>query len=82
MALEERPLNVSEISKNLKEEQSKISHNLKKLTACHILEVKQKGKQRIYSLNKKTVVPMLKIVGEHVRNNCLIKNCPKKCEND
>ncbi len=43
---------VSEICKLINEEQSKVSHNLKKLTECHFLDVKRKGKKRIYSLNK------------------------------
>jgi len=72
LALENGPLSVNEITEKVKGEQSKISHNLSKLLQCHILEVKQKGKQRIYSLNNETVIPMLKIVKKHVKNNCLI----------
>ena len=74
MALINRPLNVKEIIKRVNEEQSTVSHNLKKLTDCHILEVKKVGKERIYSLNKDTVIPMLKIVGKHVE-----KHCPGSC---
>ena len=72
LALEKGPLSVNEITEKVKGEQSKISHNLSKLLQCHILEVKQKGKQRIYSLNSETVVPILKIVKNHVKKNCLI----------
>ena len=79
MALRKGPLNVSEIMEKIGEEQSKVSHNLKKLSGCNILDVKKNGKQRIYSLNEDTVVPMLKIVGKHVRNHCLNKKCPKGC---
>ncbi len=75
MLLRYGPLNVKSIVEKVKEEQSAVSHNLKKLTDCHILEVKKVGKERIYSLNKDTVIPMLKIVEKHVE-----KYCPKICD--
>jgi DNA-binding transcriptional ArsR family regulator len=68
--LRARPMSVSEICKAMEEEQSKISHNLKKLVECHILDVEQKGKQRIYSLNKDTIIPILDLVEKHVRKYC------------
>jgi len=70
MSLRKRPLSVSELSKLLGEEQSKISHSLKKLARCNILKMKQEGKRRIYSLNKETVMPMLSLVDKHVKNHC------------
>jgi len=68
--LQEKPRSVSEICRSLKEEQSKISHNLKCLTDCHFLDVEQKGKQRIYSLNKDTIMPLMKLVSDHVKKYC------------
>lgn len=65
-----KPLTVNEICERLNEEQSKISHNLKILTECHFLTVKQKGKNRIYSLNKKTIVPLMRLVEKHVKCYC------------
>jgi len=76
-ALMQKPMSVSEICKATKEEQSKISHNLKCLKECHFLEVKKKGKQRIYSLNKDTIVPLMKLVSKHVTKFCC-KECPMK----
>ena len=75
IALKNGSLSVTDIAEKIKEEQSKVSHNLKNLTECNILTVKQKGKNRIYSLNKDTVMPMLKIVEKHVK-----KSCPMRCE--
>jgi len=72
LALENGPLSVNEITEKVKGEQSRISHNLGKLLQCHILNVEQKGKQRIYSLNSETVIPMLKIVKKHIKKKCLI----------
>ena len=71
-----RPRTVSEICENLKEEQSKISHDLKKLTLCNIVEIKKQGKNRLYSLNKTTIVPLMKLVEKHVR-----AYCGGKCKN-
>ena len=71
MALKEGPLNVTAITKKVGDEQSAVSHNLTKMAKCHILNVKRDGKQRIYSLNEETVLPILKIVEGHVKRCCL-----------
>lgn len=70
--------NVNEICKEVKEDQSKVSHNLKKLRECHFIEVKKMGKERIYSLNKETILPLLELVEKHVKG-CCCKTCPTKC---
>lgn len=77
LLLQKTPLSVNEISEKLNEEQSKVSHNLKKLYSCKIINFEQQGKQRIYSLNKETVLPMLRLVEKHVNKNCC-KECDKK----
>jgi len=75
MALREKPMSVSDIVKKVGGEQSGVSHNLKKLSCCHILNVRKDGKQRIYSLNNETVTPMLRIVESHVKRNCVMGRC-------
>jgi ArsR family transcriptional regulator len=75
-SLRESDKNVSEICTHTNQEQSKVSHELKKLSDCNVVEVKQEGKQRIYSLNKETIVPILKLVDQHVAKNC--KHCCTK----
>lgn len=70
-------MSVSEICTALNEEQSKISHNLKCLTDCNFLEVEQVGKQRIYTLNKDTIAPLMNIVKQHVNKHCC-NNCKLK----
>ena len=72
-----KEMNVTEICAELKEEQSKISHNLKKLAECHFLDLEKKGKQRIYSLNKETILPLMQLVGKHVSKHCC-KECHMK----
>lgn len=75
--LRNKPMSVTEILSKLHEEQSKISHNLKCLKDCHLIEVEQKGKQRIYSLNKETMLPLMKLVEKHVQKFCC-KECKVK----
>ncbi len=77
ISLKSKEMNVNEISSSLNEEQSKVSHSLTSLKACNIVNAKQKGKERIYFLNKKTIVPMLKLIDKHAKTFCKGK-C--KCE--
>ena len=74
-ALMKKPMSVTDICNELKQEQSKISHNLKCLTDCHFLDVKKQGKKRIYSLNKDTIVPLMRLVSKHIA-----KYCCKECK--
>ena len=73
-ALKEKESSVGELSEKLGVEQSKLSHALSSLKRCNIVQVKQKGKQRIYFLNKDTIIPMLKLIDKHEKTFC--KNCP------
>lgn len=73
--LRENPNSVNELSEKLEIEQSKISHAFNSLRICKIVNVKQKGKSRIYSLNKKTILPMLKLIDKHASNFCKCKEC-------
>lgn len=70
--LKEKPRTVTELCKELKVEQSKISHALALLKQCSIVESKVRGKERVYSLNQKTILPMLEILDEHERTYCKI----------
>ena len=72
-ALKEKNMSVNELAKELSVEQSKLSHALISLKHCNIVRVKQQGKKRIYSLNKKTILPILKIIDKHEKKFC------KKC---
>lgn len=69
-SLKEKEKSVMELVEDLNVEQSKISHALVSLRNCNIVQVKQKGKRRIYSLNKMTIVPMLKLIDKHAKSFC------------
>ena len=73
-ALKTNPMSVTDLVNFLDEEQSKVSHNLKRLMDCRFVTVKQDGKKRIYSLNKETVEPLLSLAEKHVQQFC-DKNC-------
>lgn len=74
LCLRYKDRNVSEITEELQLEQSKISHALASLKNCNIVNVKQDGKQRVYSLNKDTILPLLKLIDNHAT-----KYCKNKC---
>ena len=71
--LKRKPSSVLELARGLGIEQSKLSHALLGLKRCSIVQVKKEGKRRIYSLNKETILPMLKIIDKHERKFC--KRC-------
>ncbi len=77
--LMEKQMCVSEICNALNHEQSKISHNLKKLADCHFIDVEREGKKRVYSLNRKTILPLMQLVEKHVQGYCG-KECRVKNE--
>jgi len=70
LSLRKKQKSVNELSKDLGVEQSKISHALVLLKNCNIVEAKQKGKQRIYFLNKKTMIPILNLIDKHAKKFC------------
>ncbi len=69
--LREGEKNVSEITKKLKMDQTAVSHDLKRLKQCGFVEVKIKGKYRYYSLNKKTIIPLMDLIDKHMSQFCV-----------
>jgi DNA-binding transcriptional ArsR family regulator len=61
---------VSDLCADLKGEQSKVSHSLKRLVQCNFVHSRRQGKQVFYALNKETIVPILKSVDKHVAKHC------------
>ncbi|RLI47306.1 transcriptional regulator [Candidatus Bathyarchaeota archaeon] len=61
------PLNVGEISTELNIERSIISHHLRILLRCKFVFVKRKWRERIYSVNKETVEPLLELIDLHAK---------------
>lgn len=65
--------NVSELTNELGFDQTTVSKNLKRLTACRFITNKKVGKNSIYTLNRETILPLLKLIDKHVDKYC--KNC-------
>ena len=78
--LSKGPKNVSELSKKLGFEQSRVSHTLRVLKDRHFVAVTQKGKERIYSLDQEIMVPLLRLIDKHVdryyKHYCKCKGIP------
>lgn len=66
------PKTVTEIVETTGIEQSKVSHALKRLAECKLVNSEQKGKHRIYELNKDTIIPILEIADKHAKKMCPI----------
>lgn len=70
------PKSVTEIYKKLGLEQSRVSHDLKCLTDCGFVHNNKIGKTRIYYLDKKTILPMLKLIDKHIESYSVhLKKC-------
>ena len=62
--------NVTQICKELKCNQSTVSHNLQRLENCGFVFVRPSGKERIYELNQVTIKPLLKLMHNHMEDYC------------
>ena len=69
-ALSEKDLCVTDLAAEVGEEQSKISHALRALLKCNFVTKSTEGKKRVYSINEKTIKPLLKTVETHVKTYC------------
>ena len=70
---------VNEISKELGFEQSRVSHNLKKLECCGFVTSEYKGKLKIYSIDKKYMLPIIKNIDKYLKKyDKRLKECLKK----
>lgn len=68
--LRESSKNVSEICRELRFNQTTVSHNLRRLEKCGFVFMKRKGKCRYYSLNERTIKPLMKLIDQHMHKYC------------
>ena len=69
-ALRNGKKNVGEICQETKLEQTIISHNLKVLEYHGMVFMEKQGKYRYYSVNKKTIKPLLEFIDAHMKEYC------------
>ena len=70
--------NVSEICTHTGFEQTMVSHNLKRLERCGMVFVEQQGKHRYYSLNQKTIKPLMALIDKHMGQYCIHLLCKEE----
>ncbi|MEK6936081.1 MAG: metalloregulator ArsR/SmtB family transcription factor [Nanoarchaeota archaeon] len=63
--------NVSEIIKELKIEQTIISHDLARLKKCGFVISENDGKFRYYKINEKTIKPLMEVIDKHMSEFCI-----------
>ena len=63
--------NVSEIMKELKMDQTSVSHDLSRLKNCGFVDVEIDGKYRYYKLNEQTIKPLMALIDRHMSGHCL-----------
>jgi len=74
--LRKGPKHVSDICKELGFEQSRVSHNLGCLVDCGFVHNRYDGKNRVYSLDKKHILPILKNMDRYIQSyNERLKAC-------
>jgi len=69
-ALRDKPKNVTRLTQDLGIHQTSVSHSLKRLLDCGFVLVKKKGQERIYSLNQKTIQPLVRLMEQHISTYC------------
>lgn len=74
-ALMKGPKNVTRLTKELGFDQTTVSHNLRRLTICGFVHKNKNGRYRVYSLNRETILPLLKLIDRHTD-----KYCKRLCE--
>ena len=77
ISLDKKPKSVLELSKELRVEQSKLSHALAELRECNIVQVSHEGKKRVYSVSH-TIKPILRLIDIHSKSCC--SGICKECE--
>jgi DNA-binding transcriptional ArsR family regulator len=74
--LRKGPKSVTEICRDAGFEQSRVSHNLKCLENCGFVDAKWNGKNKIYELDKKHILPVLKRIDKYIETyNKRLKSC-------
>mgnify|MGYP001598036537 FL=1 len=63
--------NVSEIIKELKMDQTSVSHDLARLKRCGFVKVEIDGKFRYYKLNEETIKPLIELIDKHMSIHCI-----------
>ncbi len=75
-ALQAGEQNVTQLVRQLRMNQTTLSHHLQRLLRCQFVHVRQENPARYYSLNRATIRPLLQLIDRHVNRYCR-KACVK-----
>jgi len=64
-------MNVSEIAQVLGINQASVSHDLARLKKCGFVLVETEKKFRYYALNEKTIIPLMRLIEDHMSQYCI-----------
>jgi len=56
---------------NLKGDQAAVSHDLARLRQCGFVIGEREGKFMYYSLNNKTIMPIMELIDKHMSQHCI-----------
>jgi len=73
--LKDKSATMSEVVAELGYEQSVVSRHLRRLEHCGFVTVQRRGKERVYTLNKETIEPLMRLVDTHISNYCAQRCC-------
>ncbi len=62
--------NVTDICNATKFEQTMVSHNLRRLLRCGMVKSVSRGKFRYYTINQKTIKPLMNLIDSHMEEYC------------
>jgi predicted transcriptional regulator len=74
--LKQGPKNVSCICDELEMNQTTVSHHLSAMKDSCLVSVEINGKERVYSINRKTMKPLMDLIHAHMNEPC--KCCEKE----
>ena len=74
-SLRNKSKNVTHLTKELGIHQTTVSHALKILLDCGFVVVERNGNERVYSANRKTIKPLIKLMEDHINSYCKKKCC-------
>lgn len=69
-SLRQQEKNVTELSKELKINQTTLSHNLQRLQDCGMVTVERRNKYQYYRLNKEYIEQIMSLIEKHMAKYC------------
>ena len=63
--------NVSQIIRELKMDQTSVSHDLSRLKQCGFVSSETEGKYRYYKLNEQSIKTLMEIIEKHMLKYCI-----------